>query len=39
VDAYLATHTAAQVSHGICPECYEHFVAPQLDDSSERVRG
>ncbi len=39
VDAYLATHTAAQVSHGICPQCYEQFVAPQLDDTSEPIRG
>jgi phosphoserine phosphatase RsbU/P len=35
VDAYLATHTAAQVSHGICPDCYEQFVAPQLSDERE----
>jgi PAS domain S-box-containing protein len=31
VDAYLAKHTNAQFSHGICPSCYEKFIQPQLD--------
>jgi DNA-binding response OmpR family regulator len=39
VDAYLATHTAAQVSHGICPQCYEQYVKPQLDDTSAPICG
>lgn len=37
VDAYLATHTAAQVSHGICPACYEQFVEPQLAEEADEV--
>lgn len=30
VDDYIATHTDAQVSHGICPTCYEDVVQPQI---------
>ena len=31
VDAYLAEHTEAQFSHGICPPCYEK-VQQEIDD-------
>ena len=31
VEAYLGSHTAAQFSHGICPDCYEEIVKPQFD--------
>jgi sigma-B regulation protein RsbU (phosphoserine phosphatase) len=34
LDAYLSSHNAAQFSHGICPECYERIVKPQLDEMS-----
>lgn len=30
VEAYVAEHSEAQFSHGICPECYERVVQPQL---------
>jgi DNA-binding response OmpR family regulator len=30
VEAYLAAHSEARFSHGICPECYETEVKPQL---------
>lgn len=30
VELYLAEHTAAEFSHGICPACYEAVVEPQL---------
>jgi phosphoserine phosphatase RsbU/P len=31
VESYLAEHAAAQFTHGICPDCYEHTVRPELD--------
>ncbi len=31
VEAYLAEHTDAQFSHGVCPDCYEKHVRPQLE--------
>ena len=31
LDKYVAEHTEAKFSHGICPECYEKVVKPQLD--------
>lgn len=35
VEAYLASHTAAQFSHGICPDCFEQIVRPQVAAASE----
>jgi DNA-binding response OmpR family regulator len=32
VDAYVSEHSEAQFSHGICPECYEKIVKPQLEN-------
>lgn len=26
----MSAHTDAQFSHGICPQCYEQILAPQL---------
>jgi PAS domain S-box-containing protein len=34
VEAYIATHTRTQLSHGICPSCYSRVVEPQLNESS-----
>jgi DNA-binding response OmpR family regulator len=31
VENYLAECTEAKVSHGICPECYESIVKPELE--------
>ncbi len=31
VETYVADHTQAEFSHGICPHCYETVVAPQLE--------
>jgi len=31
LDKYVAEHTEARFSHGICPECYEKVVKPELD--------
>jgi DNA-binding response OmpR family regulator len=30
VESYIAEHSEAQFSHGICPDCYEKFVTPEL---------
>ena len=31
VDSYIATHSEAEFSHGICPSCYVEIVKPQID--------
>lgn len=31
VEAYFSKRKGAKFSHGICPDCYEAFVKPQLD--------
>jgi DNA-binding response OmpR family regulator len=30
VDAYITSHSEAQFSHGVCPDCYEIHLKPQL---------
>lgn len=35
VEEYVSRRTEAQFSHGICPDCYERHLRPQL----EQVRG
>ena len=30
VESYVAEHSEAEFSHGICPDCYLRFVAPSL---------
>jgi DNA-binding response OmpR family regulator len=36
VDAYVASHSEAQFSHGVCPECYEAHLKPQLERLTNR---
>jgi len=36
VEGYIAEHSDAQFSHGICPSCYESISA-QLDEVSKRT--
>jgi len=31
VESYVATHSEAEFSHGICPSCFEQIVQPQID--------
>lgn len=31
VETYVAAHSAAEFSHGICPACFENTVKPQLE--------
>ena len=30
VEEYVSSHSDAQFSHGVCPQCYEQILAPQL---------
>ena len=32
VEAYISKHTDSRFSHSICPDCFERFVKPQLDE-------
>ena len=34
VEKYVSEHSGAQFSHGVCPQCYEKEVAPQLEGLS-----
>jgi len=42
VEQYVSAHSDAQFSHGICPQCYEQVLAPQLramrEARTERTR-
>ncbi len=31
VEHYISEHSELEFSHGVCPECYEKFLKPQLD--------
>lgn len=31
LESYITEHSGAEFSHGICPECYEKFVKPELE--------
>jgi DNA-binding response OmpR family regulator len=31
VESYIAGHSEAQLSHGVCPDCFEKHVKPQLE--------
>jgi len=31
VESYIERHTSAQFSHGVCPDCYEKILKPQLE--------
>jgi CheY-like chemotaxis protein len=37
VEGYISQHTDIRFSHGICPECYEDVVKPQLETHAEEV--
>jgi phosphoserine phosphatase RsbU/P len=40
VDSYLTEHTDVMFSHGVCPDCYQQVVQPQLDQvRAEKLRG
>ncbi|MCB0163747.1 MAG: response regulator [Anaerolineae bacterium] len=31
IETYITEHSEATFSHGICPDCYEKYVQPELD--------
>ncbi len=35
VDRYITEHTQTQFSHGICPDCYQRIIQPEI----EKLRG
>jgi DNA-binding response OmpR family regulator len=39
VESYIADHSDARFSHGICPDCFESVVRPQLQTLSDRKAG
>ncbi len=38
VEAYIGRHSEAQFSHGICPDCYETIVKPELRKHRSKAR-
>ena len=32
VETYISEHSEAQFSHGICPDCFERVVKPELHE-------
>jgi DNA-binding response OmpR family regulator len=38
VESYVMEHSEARFSHGICPDCYERVVKPQLADIRDSGR-
>ena len=37
VESYIMKHTDALFSHGICPDCYERLMKPQLNELRLKV--
>ncbi len=37
VEAYISTHSDARFSHGICPDCWESRVMPELQQAGAQV--
>ena len=35
VDSYIRTHTPAEISHGICPDCFKKHVEPMIAQQAE----
>ena len=38
VDNYIRTHSLAEISHGICPECYRQIVEPLVDAEAAKSK-
>ncbi|MCB0195878.1 MAG: response regulator [Anaerolineae bacterium] len=32
IEQYITEHSEATFSHGICPDCYEQYIKPELDE-------
>lgn len=39
IEAYVAAHSAARFSHGVCPHCAETVLRPQIEAMKRRNRG
>lgn len=39
LEVYLSAHSRAQFSHGICPECYDKHVLPELGEQELKLCG
>jgi PAS domain S-box-containing protein len=39
IENYISEHTSTKFSHGICPECYEIEVEPELEEMKRRNSG
>ena len=40
VETYISAHSKAQFTHGICPDCNETIVKPEMENTiRERERG
>ena len=37
IESYISRHTGTQFSHGICPECYETNVTPQIEELKRKI--
>lgn len=35
IESYLSAHADIRFSHGICPDCYERYVVPELESLQE----
>jgi sigma-B regulation protein RsbU (phosphoserine phosphatase) len=38
VESYISTHTDAEFSHGICPDCFEKITKTQIEALKHRMR-
>ena len=38
LESYLADHSDAEFSHGVCPECYEQIVKPEMDATLKKIQ-
>lgn len=39
IESYVATHSPATFSHGVCPECYKKIVLPEIDSLRAELAG
>jgi phosphoserine phosphatase RsbU/P len=38
VESYVSSHTDAQFSHSICPDCFERYTKPQLEALKQQMQ-
>src|ERR687891_1483342 len=38
VETYISEHSGVQFSHSFCPDCYERYVKPQLDELEAKTQ-